>query len=74
MKQNFVCFNNMVHKNTIKFILKHGGFNKIIRATCFFINDKIKKHIINVNNKRLPCCIAQHANTIVSINIYIRLH
>ena len=40
MKQNFVCFNNMVHKNTIKFILKHGGFNKIIRATYFFINSK----------------------------------
>jgi FkbM family methyltransferase len=53
MKQNFVCFNNMVHKNTIKFILKHGGFNKIIRATCFFINDKIKRSNINFEKNKL---------------------
>ncbi len=33
----------MVHKNTIKFILKNGGFEKIIRATYFFVNDKIKR-------------------------------
>ncbi len=53
MKQNFVCFNNMVHKNTIKFILKHGGFNKIIRATCFVINDKIKRSNINFEKNKL---------------------
>ena len=53
MKQNFVCFNNMVHKNTLKFILKHGGFNKIIRATYFFINDKIKRSNINFEKNKL---------------------
>ena len=53
MKQNFACFNNMVHKNTVKFILKDGGFNKIIRATCFFINDKIKRSKINFQKNKL---------------------
>ena len=43
----------MVHKNTIKFILKDGGFEKIIRATYFFVNDKIKRSNINFKKNKL---------------------
>lgn len=43
----------MVHKNTIKFILKNGGFEKIIRATYFFVNDKIKRSNINFKKNKL---------------------
>lgn len=44
---------NMVHKNTIKFILKNGGFEKIVRATYFFVNDKIKRTNINFKKNKL---------------------
>jgi len=43
----------MVHKNTIKFILKNGGFEKIVRATYFFVNDKIKRTNINFKKNKL---------------------
>jgi len=43
----------MVHKNTIKFILKNGGFEKIIRATYFFLNDKIKRSNIRFKKNKL---------------------
>ena len=43
----------MVHKNTIKFILKNGGFEKIVRATYFFVNDKIKRSNINFKKNKL---------------------
>jgi FkbM family methyltransferase len=43
----------MVHKNTIKFILKNGGFEKIIRAICFSVNDKIKKGNIDFKKNKL---------------------
>ena len=33
----------MVHKNTVKFILRNGGFEKVIRAVLFYLNDKIKR-------------------------------
>ena len=41
----------MVHKNTIKFILKKGGFEKVVRATYFFVNDKIKRS--NISFKKI---------------------
>lgn len=53
MKQNFVCFNNMIHKNTIKFILRYGGLDKIIKATYFFVNDKIKRSNISFEKNKL---------------------
>jgi len=37
----------MVHKNTIKFILRDGGFEKIIKAISFYLNDKIKRRVVN---------------------------
>jgi len=43
----------MVHKNTIKFILKNGGFEKVIRATYFFLNDKIKRSNIRFKKNKL---------------------
>lgn len=43
----------MVHKNTIKFILKNGGFEKIIRAICFSVNDKIKRGNIDFKKNKL---------------------
>ena len=43
----------MVHKNTIKFILKDGGFDKIIRTTYFFLNDKIKRSNIKFKKNKL---------------------
>jgi FkbM family methyltransferase len=43
----------MVHKNTIKFILKNGGFEKIIRATYFFVNDKIKRSNMSFEKNKL---------------------
>ena len=43
----------MVHKNTIKFILKNGGFEKVIRATYFFLNDKIKRSNIRFKKNQL---------------------
>ena len=42
----------MVHKNTIKFILKNGGFEKVIRATYFFVNDKIKRSNISFKKNK----------------------
>ena len=42
----------MVHKNTIKFILKNGGFEKVVRATCFFVNDKIKRSNISFKKNK----------------------
>ena len=43
----------MVHKNTIKFILKDGGLDKIIRTTYFFLNDKIKRSNIKFKKNKL---------------------
>ena len=42
----------MVHKNTIKFILKNGGFEKVVRATYFFVNDKIKRSNISFKKNK----------------------
>ena len=48
----------MVHKNTIKFILKNGGFEKIIRAICFFVNDKIKRS--NITFKKIKLILGKY--------------
>jgi FkbM family methyltransferase len=48
----------MVHKNTIKFILKNGGLEKIIRATYFFVNDKIKR--TNITFKKIKLILGKY--------------
>lgn len=42
----------MVYKNTIKFILKDGGIEKITRAGLFYFYDKIKRRKINLNKNK----------------------
>ena len=42
----------MVYKNTVKFILRDGGIEKITRAGYFYFYDKIKRNGINLTNKK----------------------
>jgi len=42
----------MVYKNTLKFILKDGGINKITRAGYFYFYDKIKRSGIDLKNRK----------------------